>query len=102
MKSKTWQTAALLAVFTIAAGFDLKNAIVPPHEILSGGPPKDGIPAILAPKFAAVEQADFLRDSDEVIGVEVDGEARAYPIRILNWHEIVNDTVSGKPIAVTF
>ena len=102
MKTKIWQTAVLLAVFTIAAGFDLDNAIVPPNEILSGGPPKDGIPAIMAPKFAAVEEADFLRDSDAVIGVEIAGVARAYPIRILNWHEIVNDTVNGEPIAVTF
>ena len=102
MNAKIWKTAALLAVFAVSAAFNLDNAIVPPSDILSGGPPKDGIPAILDPKFATTAEVDFLRDSDVVIGVEIGGEARAYPIRILNWHEIVNDTVSGKPIAVTF
>lgn len=102
MKSKIWKTAALLGVFAVSAAFNLDKAIVPRSDILSGGPPKDGIPAILDPKFAATADVDFLRDSDVVIGVEIGGAARAYPIRILNWHEIVNDTVNGEPIAVTF
>ena len=102
MISMIWKTAALLAVLAFSAGFNLDNAIVPRSEILSGGPPKDGIPAILDPKFTASTEVDFLRDSDAVIGVEIGGQARAYPIRILTWHEIVNDTVNGEPIAVTF
>ena len=102
MKPHLLKSAALLAVLVIVYGFNLEKTIVPRNEILSGGPPKDGIPAILDPKFAAGAEVDFLRDSDAVIGVEIDGQARAYPIRILNWHEIVNDTINGVPIAVTF
>lgn len=97
-----WKTAVLLVVLVMGSGFDMDNAIVPRNEILSGGPPKDGIPAILEPKFVSPAKVDFLRDSDAVIGVEIAGATRAYPIRILNWHEVVNDTVGGQPIAVTF
>ena len=93
---------ALLSVFFILAGFSLDNAIVPKDQILSGGPPKDGIPAILKPKFVRPEQAAFLQEGDQVIGVEVNGTAKAYPLKILNWHEVVNDTVNGIPIVVTF
>jgi hypothetical protein len=92
----------LLSVFFILAGFSLDNAIVPKDQILSGGPPKDGIPAILKPKFVRPEQAAFLQEGDQVIGVEVNGTAKAYPLKILNWHEVVNDTVNGIPIMVTF
>ena len=80
----------------------VENAIVPPGEILSGGPPKDGIPAILKPYFVKPGQAAFLDRSDHVIGVRIGNESRAYPIKILNWHEVVNDTLSGVPIVVTF
>ncbi len=93
---------ALLSVFFILAGFSLDNAIVPKDQILSGGPPKDGIPAILKPKFVRPKQAAFLQEGDQVIGVEVNGTAKAYPLKILNWHEVVNDTVNGIPIMVTF
>jgi hypothetical protein len=92
----------LLGAFIISTGFSLDNAIVPKDQILSGGPPKDGIPAILKPKFVSPEQAAFLNESDQVIGVEVNGAAKAYPLKILNWHEVVNDTINGIPIMVTF
>lgn len=82
--------------------FNLDNAIVPQDEILSGGPPKDGIPAILNPKFILPSEADFIGPNDKVIGVESGDEAKAYPIKILNWHEVVNDTINGIPIVVTF
>ncbi len=88
--------------FLILTGFSLDNAIVPKEEILSGGPPKDGIPAILNPVFIPLDQADFLNPDDQVIGVKIGSETRAYPIKILNWHEVVNDTISGSPIVVTF
>ncbi len=84
------------------SGFNLDNAIVPPEEILSGGPPKDGIPAILKPNFVKPDQAAFLENTDHVIGVRIGRQARAYPIKILNWHEVVNDTLNGVPIVVTF
>lgn len=72
-------------------------------EILSGGPPKDGIPAIDAPKFRKAADISRIGEREPVITVEIDGATpRAYPIRYLTWHEIVNDTVGGIPVAVTF
>jgi len=70
-------------------------------EILSGGPPKDGIPSIDDPTFAPPEEVD-LPAQEAVIAVHNATEARAYPLRILMWHEIVNDTFDGRPIAVTY
>jgi hypothetical protein len=83
-------------------GFDLSNASIPVAEVLSGGPPRDGIPAIDKPRFIAAHRADFLTDDSRVIGVSLGDEARAYPIAILNWHEIVNDHINGEAIVVTF
>ena len=71
-------------------------------EIVSGGPPKDGIPSIDDPKFQPVADETDVKPNEPVIGLEVNGDARAYPLRILIWHEIVNDTVGGKPVAVTY
>ncbi len=78
-------------------------------EIMSGGPPKDGIPSIDKPRFKAASDAveleqsfGSLADVEPVIGLELNGDARAYPLRILIWHEIVNDTVGGVPVAVTY
>ncbi len=70
-------------------------------DILSGGPPKDGIPSIDAPVFAPVAEAG-LPEQEPVIGLTIGDDARAYPLRILIWHEIVNDVVGGVPVAVTF
>lgn len=92
----------LLGYLLMLAAFNVDNAIVPKDEILSGGPPKDGIPAILNPQFIGSREADFLKPDDEVMGVRAGGWARAYPIKILNWHEVVNDTINGVPIVVTF
>ena len=72
------------------------------EEILSGGPPKDGIPSIDEPEFVAVSEVDGLADTEPVVGLVVGGEARAYPLRVLIWHEIVNDTVGGVPVTVTY
>jgi len=75
---------------------------IPLNEILSGGPAKDGIPSIDDPKFIAVDKASFLNNDDPGIGITVGGESRFYPYRILVWHEIVNDTIAGKPVLVTY
>lgn len=83
-------------------GFKLDNAIVPRKDILAGGPPKDGIPALLEPKFVDAEDAEFLEPEDQVIGVILQGKPKAYPIKILNWHEVVNDQVGDIAIVVTF
>lgn len=72
-------------------------------EILSGGPPKDGIPALDDPQFIRVSQETRINDREPVITLELDGQIpRAYPIRYLTWHEIVNDKVGSVPVAVTF
>ncbi len=72
-------------------------------EILSGGPPKDGIPALINPTFVAAASETRIGGAEPVIAVEIGGAApRAYPIRYLTWHEIVNDTIGGVPVAVTF
>ncbi len=83
-------------------GFDLSNAVVPRNKIFNGGPGRDGIPAILDPVFVPARSVRFLNDTDQVVGFAQNGQARAYPLRILVWHEIVNDTVGGRPVAVTY
>lgn len=71
-------------------------------EILSGGPGKDGIPSIDNPVFISAKESSFLNDTDPGVGLVVKGEARFYPYRILVWHEIVNDTIQGEPVLVTY
>ena len=82
-------------------GFDLENSIIPVAEIKDGGPPKDGIPSIDEPVFFKAGKAS-LRAGDRVLGVYENGVAKAYPIKILNYHEIVNDEFNGKPVVVTY
>ena len=82
---------------------DFTRHSVPLEEISSGGPPRDGIPPLDRPTFEAVEQADrWLAAQEPVIAFAVGGDARAYPLQILVWHEIVNDEVGGVPVVVTF
>jgi hypothetical protein len=82
---------------------DFSRHIVPYSEILSGGPPKDGIPPIDQPSFVDVDQAnEWLEPVEPVVFVQVGEESRAYPLQILTWHEIVNDTLGGLPLVVTF
>ncbi len=73
-----------------------------PEEILWGGVRKDGIPALKKPKAIAAEQATFLTDSELVFGIGLKGEYRAYPQRILDWHEMANDVVGGEPFALSY
>ncbi|HSJ28728.1 MAG TPA: DUF3179 domain-containing protein, partial [Acidimicrobiia bacterium] len=87
---------------------DMNDPSFPPPlldttEIIAGGPPPDGIPAIDEPNFRPVDGAGpSLQDHDGVIAVEINGDARAYPVDILIWHEIVNDTVGGVPVSITY
>lgn len=92
----------MVMMFGLLTGFNIDNAIVPENDILSGGPPKDGIPALLEPKFIPAQNVDYLNPDDQVIGVVIGNQARAYPIKILNWHEAVNDTLNHRPLVVTF
>lgn len=81
---------------------DFEKTSVAFSEIISGGPPKDGIPPIDNPQFVSVDEVDDLPDTEPVIGLTIDGEMKAYPLRILMWHEIVNDVLAGVPVTVTF
>ena len=86
-------------------GFDtnLDKSSIDLGELIDGGPGKDGIPSIDNPKFVSQDEAsDWLGSREPVISLEIDGQARAYPIQILMWHEIVNDELAGVPVAVTF
>jgi len=82
-------------------GFDLSPASVPVDEILRGGPPRDGIPALDSPPTVGAGSAPW-RDDEMVVGVELSGGARAYPLAILVWHELINDAVGGRPILVSY
>ena len=84
--------------------FLYKNA---PHtvrveEVVWGGVKVDGIPALVNPKLRAAKDADYLIDSEPVFGVSINGDQRAYPLRILDWHEMANDVVGGKPVALAY
>ncbi|TDO36304.1 uncharacterized protein DUF3179 [Kribbella sp. VKM Ac-2527] len=80
----------------------LPKPLIDPDQLLSGGPPPDGIPAIDNPRFQRARDVDWLAENEAVLALKVGGESRAYPIQILTWHEIVNDTVAGIPVAVTY
>lgn len=77
-------------------------AIVDPSALLSGGPPPDGIPPIDEPRFVRADAVDFLDDSEPVLALTIGDESRAYPVQVLIWHEIVNDTLDGIPVSVTY
>ncbi len=72
------------------------------NEITSGGPPKDGIPAIDNPIFKPASEIDNISKKEPVISLNINGDARAYPIRVLMHHEIVNDMVGGIPVSITY
>ena len=83
--------------------FDVTRHAIPLNQIQSGGPPKNGIPALQHPAFMDASQADsFLKQEDLVLGIEFTGTAKAYPVRILNWHEVVNDDVGDQPVVVSW
>ena len=121
--SKTWPARSLRIVVLVAIGWwfakdmvyaqlpvsfewpntDFENTLVDLDEIQSGGPPKDGIPPVDDPQFDSVAEANkWLNPREPVVVVSIDGETKAYPIQILTWHEIVNDSVAGTPVTVTF
>jgi len=88
---------------TNTSSINAASNIVPLDQIVSGGPPPDGIPSIDNPKFISVQEADRnLEDAELVLGLNINGDIRAYPLQILVWHEIVNDKIGGIPVAVTY
>lgn len=82
------------------AGFP--DPLIDLDHLVSGGPPPDGIPPIDHPTFADATAVDWLDGQDPVLALTVAGETRAYPLQVMTWHEIVNDTVGGVPVAVTY
>ncbi|MEE9217733.1 MAG: DUF3179 domain-containing protein [Acidobacteriota bacterium] len=110
VQRSAWALALMLAVPSCAQvqgrvlnGFKLSNALVPQFEIMEGGAPRDGIPALTDPPRESAESAGhWLQDEDRVMGVALNDEAVAYPLRILGRHEAVNDLVGGTPLLVTY
>ncbi|NYT19929.1 MAG: DUF3179 domain-containing protein, partial [Methanosarcinales archaeon] len=77
--------------------------IVDPNDIVSGGPPMDGIPSIDDPEYVTVEEADrWIEDNELVLALIHNGTKRVYPLQIMVWHEIVNDHINGEPILITY
>ncbi len=73
------------------------------EELIAGGPPKDGIPALTNPKFISIDDAgEWLKDNEPLIALEVNGITKGYPLQILIWHEIVNDEINDVPVIATF
>ena len=109
-----WLIYALVAAFAVYKlspalhagdrlnGFDISGALVPKSQIAHGGPPRDGIPALSRPAMLPASKVDYLKPADRVLALNLDGDARAYPIRILNWHEVVNDTVGGRGVVISY
>ncbi|MDX1666504.1 MAG: DUF3179 domain-containing protein [Saprospiraceae bacterium] len=89
-------------IFAQYNDFELTDLLIPKSEIHHGGPPKDGIPAIDQPVFVSADEANFLKADDRVLGLSIEGQAKAYPIKILNYHEVVNDEFDDRAVVVTF
>ena len=79
-----------------------KEFDIRPEEIVWGGVRVDGIPALDNPKHITATDATYLHDDDEVFGVEINGDARAYPLRIMGWHEMFNDVIGGVPVSLAY
>jgi len=99
---------AILLIFSVLACNDVTEPdadgewLIPVEQVRDGGPGKDGIPALTEPPFVTPGQADYIGADDLVLGVVINGEARAYPHPILDWHEIINDDIGGTKISITY
>lgn len=109
MDRQTAVYAVWLLIFWVNAcgaenknGFNLQHALIPVDLILSGGPTSDGIPAIDHPRFVEADKVRFLSNDSLVLGLDFTGMSKAYPINILNWHEVVNDRFNTEPVVITF
>jgi hypothetical protein len=89
-------------VYSAYNGFQMTNLDIPLTEVFQAGPGKDGIPSLEIPRFANVERTDFLKDGDLVIGVVHNGIAKAYPLHIMNYHEVINDQFGDQNLVVTY
>jgi hypothetical protein len=83
-------------------GFRIDNALIPVDDIKKGGPPRDGIPSLDNPVFVGADDATYLKSRDRILGISINDVSHAYPIRVLNYHEIVNDVIGGTAVVVTY
>jgi hypothetical protein len=102
-----WLTVFLSLMLSVASaesknGFRLDDALIPIDDIKKGGPSRDGIPSLDDPVFISADDATNVKDRDRVLGISINGFTHAYPIRILNYHEIVNDIVGGTAVVITY
>ena len=96
-------TAILLMLpLPALAQWDFSKHSIPVDEIQSGGPPRDGIPALTNPEYVPANKADYMKSDEQVLGVFLNGVARACPTRILSWHEVVNDEFGGEPVLASW
>ncbi|MCR9253420.1 MAG: DUF3179 domain-containing protein [bacterium] len=101
-------TICILGLLLSSCGEDNPRALfdgdwsIPRDDVLSGGPGVDGIPALTNPEVEAAASSSFLTDDELIVGFKVGNETRAYPHEILDWHEIINDDIGGKSIAINY
>lgn len=82
--------------------FQMDNMQIPSWDVVAGGPGKDGIPSLTDPTFITAKKDKWLEKEDLVIGLTIDGVSKAYPIAIMNYHEVVNDDFGGRSVAITY
>ena len=82
--------------------FDLSDSLIPKDDIVIGNPFKDAIPSLTEPKYIPAADADYLLPHEEVIGYTEGGQARAYPLKIMDYHEAVNDQIAATPYVITY
>ncbi|MDX1640803.1 MAG: DUF3179 domain-containing protein, partial [Balneolaceae bacterium] len=87
---------------SVGSGEENSNWLLPINEVIDGGPGKDGIPSIENPSFTSIDQADYLRDERLILGIKINNEVRLYPHQIMDWHEIVNDSIDDKHFSITY
>ena len=106
MKNRLLLSLVLIALVTFSCKKDNSASdeewLIPPDEVLSGGPGKDGIPSIDSPDFSSIGEINFLDDDDLVTGIQIGNEIKAYPHIILDWHEIINDQIDQTEVAITY
>jgi len=105
--SSTFQTdstppASMEESTPIVEVFDLEESRLPREKIVIGNPFKDAIPTLTEPQYVTADQANYLNPQDQVIGYAEEGAARAYPLKIMDWHEAVNDQLAGVPYVITY
>lgn len=95
--------APLILAFPAQADWDFSKHSIPIEDIRGGGPPRDGIPALFNPDYIPASEAnELLKPDEQVLGFTLNGVARAYPIRIMSYHELVNDEISAIPYLVSW